>query len=141
MQDVRGFIQKTTTIADLYRREQCQSLMRDMQLTGLDLDRAHPLFDQNRAFISGLFHLALEVSGLFAGQKIVNPDRSEIARFRPEGTIRRAFPEPRDFTDTTEDAPLCIAPQSSLTFIALLETVVLFRRLPLCVAAGRSIRG
>ena len=119
MQDVRGFIQKTSVVADLYRREQCQSLMRDLQLTGQDMDRAHPLFEQNKSLFQDYFSSRAKFLQ-FSQAKIVNPDRSELvdSGLKDEDAV---FPEPRDFTDATEDEPLCVAPQGRLTFIALLK--------------------
>jgi two-component system, NtrC family, nitrogen regulation sensor histidine kinase NtrY len=119
MQDVRGFIQKTTIVADLYRREQCQSLLRDLQLTGVDLDRAHSLFDQDRTLLQDYFTSRARFLG-FSQARIVKSDGAEImdAGTKDDQAI---FPEPSDFTDTHEDAPLCIAPQGRLTFVALLK--------------------
>jgi len=119
MQDVRGFIQKTTIVADLYRREQCQSLLRDLQLTGVDLDRAHSLFDQNRTLLQDYFTSRARFLG-FSQARIIKADGTEImdAGTKDDQAI---FPESADFADTHEDAPLCIAPQGRLTFVALLK--------------------
>ena len=119
MQDVRGFIQKTTEVADLYRREQCQSLIRDMQLTASDIDRAHPIFDENRALFQDFFTSRSKFLG-FSLAKIVKPDKSEVLDSGLKDDNAR-FPEPRDFTDAEEDAPICVAPQGRLTFFALVK--------------------
>lgn len=119
MDDVRGFIQKTTEVADLYRREQCQSIIRDMQLTASDLDRAHAVFDENRAMFQDFFSSRAKYLG-FSVAKIVKADKSEVldAGISDENAV---FPEPRDFADTTEELPLCLAPQGRQTFIALVK--------------------
>ena len=119
MQDVRGFIQKTAAVADLYRNEQCLSLMRDSQLTGVDLDRAHSLFDQNRTLLQDYFTSRAHFLN-FSQAKIIKADGSEImdAGTKDEQAI---VPEGADFTDTKEDTPLCIAPRGRLTFIVLLK--------------------
>ena len=119
MQDVRVFIQKTTEVADLYRREQCQSLIRDMQLTASDIDRAHPLFDENRALFQDFFTSRSKFLG-FSLAKVVKPDKSEVLDSGLKDDNAR-FPEPRDFTDAEEDAPICVAPQGRLTFFALVK--------------------
>ncbi len=119
MQDVRGFIQKTTEVADLYRREQCQSLIRDMELTASDLDRAHPLFDENRTLFQDFFTTRSRFLG-FSLAKIVKPDASEVLDSGLKDDNAK-FPEQRDFNDAEEDAPICVAPQGRQTFFALVK--------------------
>lgn len=117
MQDIRSFVQKTMEVADLYRRDQCQSLLRDTQLTASDIDQAHPMFDQNRSLFQDYFSSRARFLS-FSVAKIVKADKSELidSGLTDENAV---YPEPQDFVDATPDSPVCVAPVGRQTFIAL----------------------
>ena len=117
MQDVRGFISNTAEAARLYRESQCQSLLREADLTASDLDRAKVGFD-NRTFFHDFFTSRVKILG-FTTAVMMKSDGTVLERVDTGSAPEVARPESADFEDAKKGEPLCFLLSGGRTFVAL----------------------
>ena len=124
MNDVRGFIFSTATAAQFFRQSQCQSLLREAELSASDLDRAKPMYDADRA----LFHEFLSSRAKFLGftsAALMREDGTVLDQVehttegQPKTTITK--PEPSDYADAQHREPTCLVLDDGQSFAALRE--------------------
>ena len=124
MNDVRGFIFSTATAAQFFRQSQCQSLLREAELSASDLDRAKPMYDADRA----LFHEFLSSRAKFLGftsAALMREDGTVLDQVehttegQPKTTITK--PEPSDYADAQHREPTCLVLDDGQAFAALRE--------------------
>ena len=117
MQDVRGFIYTTGSVAQIFRESQCRALLQEAKLTATDLDRASPLFTSNRAVFKEYFAGRAQVLG-FSAAAMMKRDGT-IVEYGTASTSRIVQPEGSDFDDAARDEPLCLILDEGRTFAAL----------------------
>ncbi len=140
MRDVRGFIGGATEAADLFKEDQCRSLLQEAQLTAGDLDRGKPMFDADRGLFKEFFSSRAKFLGFTAaalikrdgtiveqadvGDRAPRPDRQTAAgRFRRRRQERAAVPD-------SQRGPQLCRPAAAAGF---------FRRVPLRQPAHQSV--
>jgi two-component system, NtrC family, nitrogen regulation sensor histidine kinase NtrY len=117
LQDVRGFIYTTGSVARIFRDSQCRALLQEARLTATDLDRASPLFTTNRALFQEYFAGRAQVLG-FSSAALIKRDGSAV-EYGTAPTSRIVQPEDRDFEDAARDEPQCLILDEGRTFVAL----------------------
>jgi two-component system nitrogen regulation sensor histidine kinase NtrY len=118
LQDVRGFLVHTAEAVGSYRETQCETLLREANLTSFDLDRAAPLFSSDRSVFREYFATRVRLLG-FATAAILKRDGQIVERIDSSTPMRVAQPEPRDFDDAQQRQPLCLELDRGRTFVAL----------------------
>ncbi len=117
MQDVRGFISHTADAARLYRETQCNSLLREADLTASDLDRAKVGYNE-RAFFQNYFASRVHFLG-FTTAVMMKSDGSVVEKVDTGKPAQIAKPEAADFEDARKRDPVCFVLDSGKTFVAL----------------------
>ena len=117
LQDVRGFIYTTGSVARIFRESQCRALLQEARLTATDLDRASPLFTTNRALFKEYFAGRAQVLG-FSSAAMMKRDGS-IVEYGTVPTSRIVQPETTDFEDAARDEPQCLILDEGRNFVAL----------------------
>lgn len=117
LQDVRGFIYTTGSVARIFRESQCRALLQEARLTATDLDRASPLFTSNRALFKEYFAGRAQVLG-FSSAAMIKRDGT-VVEYGTASTSRIVQPEASDFDDAARDEPLCLILDEGRTFVAL----------------------
>ena len=117
MQDVRGFIGHTADTARLYRASQCNSLLREADLTASDLDRARVGYNQ-RAFFQNYFASRVHLLG-FTTAVMMKSDGSVVERADTGKAQQVVKPDAADFEDARKHEPVCFVLDSGSTFVAL----------------------
>ena len=117
MEDVRGFISHTADAARLYRAAQCNSLLREADLTASDLDRAKVGYN-DRSFFQNYFASRVHSLG-FTTAVIMKADGSVSERVDTGRPVQVAKPEPTDFADARNHDPVCFVLEGGKTFVAL----------------------
>ncbi|MCW2285522.1 two-component system nitrogen regulation sensor histidine kinase NtrY [Rhodoblastus acidophilus] len=120
MRDVRGFIGGATEAADLFKEDQCRSLLQEAQLTAGDLDRGKPMFDADRGLFKEFFSSRAKFLGFTAAALIKRDgtivEQADVASGRPDQIVK---PQPADFDDAAKNEPLCLIPNEGRNFVAL----------------------
>ncbi|MCW2273450.1 HAMP domain-containing protein [Rhodoblastus acidophilus] len=120
MRDVRGFIGGATEAADLFKEDQCRSLLQEAQLTAGDLDRGKPMFDADRGLFKEFFSSRAKFLGFTAAALIKRDgtivEQADVASGRPDPIVK---PQPADFDDAAKNEPLCLIPNEGRNFVAL----------------------
>lgn len=117
MDDVRGFIGHTADAARLYRASQCNSLLREADLTASDLDRAK-IGLTDRSFFQNYFSSRVQSLG-FTTAVLMKSDGSVTERVdtgRPPEVVR---PDQADFADARNREPVCFVLNNGRSFVAL----------------------
>lgn len=117
LQDVRGFIYTTGSVARIFRESQCRALLQEARLTATDLDRASTLFTSNRVLFKEYFSGRAQVLG-FSSAAMIKRDGS-VVEYGTASTSRIVQPEPADFDDAARDEPQCLILDEGRTFVAL----------------------
>jgi two-component system nitrogen regulation sensor histidine kinase NtrY len=117
MQDVRGFISHTADAARLYREAQCNSLLRESDLTASDLDRAKVGYT-DRAFFQNYFTSRVHFLG-FTTAVMMKSDGSVVERVDTGKPPQIAKPEPADFEGARKHEPICFVLDNGNTFVSL----------------------
>lgn len=117
MQDVRGFINSTGSVAQIFRESQCRALLQEAKLTATDLDRASPLFTSNRTLFKEYFAGRAQVLG-FSAAALMKRDGT-VVEYGTAPSSRIVQPEASDFDDAASDEPLCLILDEGRTFAAL----------------------
>ncbi len=118
MQNVSAFINESGASSQLYRESQCQSLLRDADLTAGDLGRSAPLLKSDPSLFQNYLNararaLSFSVAAIMTTDGVVesaaaNSDRALIAK-----------PQASDFSDAMARQPFCGLLSSGKAFIAL----------------------
>jgi len=120
MRDVRGFINGATEAADLFKEDQCRSLLQEAQLTAGDLDRGKPMFDADRGLFKEFFSSRAKFLGFTAAALIKRDgtivEQADVATSHPDAVVK---PQPADFDDAAKNEPLCLIPNEGRNFVAL----------------------
>jgi len=120
MRDVRGFINGATEAADLFKEDQCRSLLQEAQLTAGDLDRGKPMFDADRGLFKEFFSSRAKFLGFTAAALIKRDgtivEQADVAGGRPDQVVK---PQAADFDDAAKNEPLCLIPNEGRNFVAL----------------------
>ena len=117
MQDIRGFISHTADAARLYRESQCNSLLREADLTASDLDRAKVGYE-NRAAFQSYFTTRVHFLG-FTTAVMMKSDGSVVERVDTGREDQVVTPSAADFKDAKEKQPVCFVLGEGKTFVAL----------------------
>jgi two-component system nitrogen regulation sensor histidine kinase NtrY len=117
LQDVRGFIYTTGSVARIFRESQCRALLQEAKLTANDLDRASTLFSTNRAVFKEYFAGRAQVLG-FSSAAMIKRDGT-VVEYGTAPTSRVVQPESADFEDAARDEPLCLILDEGRSFVAL----------------------
>ena len=117
MQDIRGFISHTADAARLYRESQCNSLLREADLTASDLDRAKVGLT-DRAFFQNYFTSRVHFLG-FTTAVMIKPDGMIVERVETGRASQIITPSAQDFEDARKKDPVCFIMDGGKTFIAL----------------------
>ncbi len=117
LQDVRGFIYTTGSVARIFRESQCRALLQEAKLTANDLDRASTLFSTNRALFKEYFAGRAQVLG-FSSAAMIKRDGT-VVEYGTAPTSRVVQPESADFEDASRDEPLCLILDEGRSFVAL----------------------
>jgi two-component system nitrogen regulation sensor histidine kinase NtrY len=117
LQDVRGFIYTTGSVARIFRESQCRALLQEARLTANDLDRASTLFGTNRALFKEYFAGRAQVLG-FSSAAMMKRDGT-IVEYGTAPNSRIVQPESADFEDAARDEPLCLILDEGRSFVAL----------------------
>ena len=117
MQDIRGFISHTADAARLYRESQCNSLLREADLTGSDLDRAK-VGIANRAAFQDYFTSRVRFLG-FTTAVMMKSDGSIVERVDTGRSDPIVTPSPADFDDAKKKEPICFVLNEGKTFVSL----------------------
>ena len=117
MQDVRGFINHTADAARLYRESQCNSLLREADLTASDLDHAQVGY-KDRTFFQNYFASRVHFLG-FTTAIMMKRDGSILERVDTGNPAQVVTPSPADFADAEKKEPVCFVLNEGKTFIAL----------------------
>ena len=117
MQDIRGFISHTADAARLYRESQCNSLLREADLTASDLDRAKVGFS-DRAFFQNYFTSRVHFLG-FTTAVMMKKDGSIVERVDTGRPAEVVTPSVADFADAEKKEPVCFVLGEGKTFVAL----------------------
>jgi len=120
MRDVRGFISGATEAANLFREDQCRSLLQEAQLTAGDLDRGKPMFDADRGLFKEFFSSRAKFLGFTAAALIKRDggviEKADVAASHPDPIVK---PQDMDFDDASKNEPLCLILNEGRTFVAL----------------------
>ena len=117
MQDVRGFIGHTADAARLYREAQCNSLLRESDLTASDLDRAKVGYT-DRAFFQNYFTSRVHVLG-FTTAVMMKSDGSVVEKVDTGKPPQVVKPEADDFAGARKREPTCFILDNGNTFVSL----------------------
>ncbi len=117
MEDVRGFISHTADAARLYRASQCNSLLREADLTASDLDRAKVGLT-DRAFFQNYFAARVHSLG-FTTAVMMKRDGSVVERVDTGKAPQMAKPDDADFEDARKREPVCFIMDGGKTFVSL----------------------
>ena len=117
MQDVRGFISHTADAARLYREAQCNSLLRESDLTASDLDHAKVGYN-DRAFFQNYFTSRVHFLG-FTTAVMMKSDGSVVERVDTGKPPQVAKPDPGDFEGARKHEPTCFVLDNGNTFVSL----------------------
>ena len=118
MRNVAAFINESGASSQLYRESQCQSLLRDTELTAGDLARATPMLQDNReAFQTYLDQRAKALS--FAVAAIVDTSGQTLIAATGADPKLIAKPGENDFADASARQPFCGLLADGDEFIAL----------------------
>ena len=118
MKNVASFINESNQSSQLYREQECQSLLRDADLTAGDLARAAPLIQSNKqVFQTYLDARARALS--FNVAAIVTTDGQTLAASSGSDAALIATPGARDFADADAKQPFCGLLAHGDAFIAL----------------------
>ena len=117
MDDVRGFISHTADAARLYRAAQCNSLLREADLTASDLDRARVGYT-DRSFFQNYFASRVHSLG-FTTAVIMKGDGSVSERVDTGHPLQVVKPDTADFADARSHEPVCFVLDGGKTFVAL----------------------
>ncbi|MBV9245126.1 MAG: PAS domain-containing sensor histidine kinase [Methylobacteriaceae bacterium] len=118
LQDVRGYILRTADAVKSYRETQCETLLREANLTASDLDRSKPIFASDRT----MFHDYLASRARFLGfttTAMIKRDGEIVERVDAATPLRVVQPEPTDFDDAQRREPVCLELEQGRTFVAL----------------------
>ncbi len=120
MHDMRGFIMGATQAANLFRQDQCRSLLQEAQLTAGDLDRGKTMFDVDRNLFKEFFTSRARFLS-FSAAVMMKPDGSIVER-ADTGPAAQEFtvkPTDNDFAEARKSEPLCMVLHDERTFVAL----------------------
>jgi two-component system nitrogen regulation sensor histidine kinase NtrY len=118
MRNVSAFINESGASSQLYRESQCQSLLRDAELTAGDLSDAVGLFNSDKpVFQSYLDSRAKALSFSVAAIVTTTGEATVISANSDRGLI--AKPGERDFRDAQAKQPFCGLLADGGAFIAL----------------------
>jgi two-component system nitrogen regulation sensor histidine kinase NtrY len=118
MRNVSAFINESGASSQLYRESQCQSLLRDAELTAGDLSGAAALFKTNRdVFQSYLDARAKALNFTVAAVVTTDGQTSVVSANSDRDLIAR--PNARDFADARGPQPFCGLLADGGAFIAL----------------------
>ncbi len=118
MKNVSAFINESGASSQLYRESQCQSLLRDADLTAMDLARAAPLIQSNRQVFQN--YLDARANALnFNVAAIVTTGGERLASSTGSDNALIVTPADNDFGDADAKRPFCALLADGGAFIAL----------------------
>lgn len=117
MENVKGFVHHTADAAKLYRSAQCDSLLRDADLTASDLDRAR-VGVTDRNFFQNYFALRVHALG-FTTAVIMRGDGSIAERVETGQPAQIVKPSALDFAGARSNEQVCFRLDNGRTFVAL----------------------
>ncbi len=117
MGNVRDFVHHTADAAKLYRSAQCDSLLRDAELTAADLDRAR-VGVTDRSFFQNYFALRVHALG-FTTAVIMKGDGTITERVDNGQPAQMVKPSPYDFEGARNHEQVCFRLDNGRTFVAL----------------------
>jgi two-component system nitrogen regulation sensor histidine kinase NtrY len=118
MRNVAAFINESSASSQLYRESQCQSLLRDAELTANDLSRASPLLTDHREVFQGLLDSRARVLSFNVAAIVTAEGETTIASADSDKALV-AKPGARDFADADAKQPFCGLLGNGGAFIAL----------------------
>jgi two-component system, NtrC family, nitrogen regulation sensor histidine kinase NtrY len=118
MRNVSAFINESGASSQLYRESQCQSLLRDADLTAGDLSRAAPLLKSNPDLYQTYFDERSKALGFTVAAVVTTEGETLITAGNSDRKLM-AKPGARDFADATAKQPFCGMLADGNAFIAL----------------------
>jgi two-component system nitrogen regulation sensor histidine kinase NtrY len=118
MRNVAAFINESGASSQLYRESQCQSLLRDADLTAGDLSRATPLLTDHREVFQNLLDNRAKALS-FSVAAVVTSEGETTAASADSDKALIARPGARDFADADARQPFCGLLGNGGAFIAL----------------------
>ena len=118
MKNVAAFINESSASSQLYRESQCQSLLRDAELTAMDLARATPLIKSNHELFQNFLD-ARATALSFNVAAIVTTGGETLASSSTSDNALIATPAANDFADADAKRPFCALLADGGAFIAL----------------------
>ena len=118
MQNVAAFINESGQSSQLFREQQCQSLLRDADLTAGDLSRASSLLKSNEKVFQNYLDARAQALS-FNVAAIVNMQGETLVASSGSEKALIAKPGPTDFADADAKQPFCGLLADGGAFIAL----------------------
>jgi two-component system nitrogen regulation sensor histidine kinase NtrY len=118
MRNVAAFINESGASSQLYRESQCQSLLRDADLTAGDLSRAASLLKSNPDLYQSYLDERAKALG-FAVAAVVTTEGETVITAGNSDRKLIAKPGARDFADANAKQPFCGLLADGNAFIAL----------------------
>ncbi len=118
MRNVSAFINESGASSQLYRESQCQSLLRDAELTAGDLSGAAALLKNNRDVFQTYLDSRAKALNFAVAAIVTTEGNVTILSVNSDGGLI-AKPAPRDFADARAKQPFCSLLASGGAFIAL----------------------
>ncbi len=118
MRGLGDFVNEASRTSHAYRESQCQSLLRDADLTAGDLSRSAALLKSDPALFQSYLDQRAQALG-FNVAAIVTPDGKITATSTGSDTRLIAHPQASDFADSDVRQPFCALLNAGGAFIAL----------------------
>ncbi len=118
MRNVAAFINESGASSQLYRESQCQSLLRDADLTAGDLSRASSLLTSNPDLYQTYLDERAKALGFTVAAVVTTEGETVITAGNSDRKLI-AKPGARDFADATAKQPFCGLLADGNAFIAL----------------------
>ena len=118
MRGLGDFVNEAGQTAQAYREAQCQSLLRDAELTAADLSRSSQLMTTDPMLFQSFLDQRSSAFG-FNVSAIVTPEGKVVTSAASSDSRLIARPQSNDFADSDNRRPFCALLNSGGAFIAL----------------------
>ena len=117
---VRNVITGSVEIAKEYAETQCRMMSREASILADDIDRAKPVYDQQRAWFTGFMKARAQAVGL-PQVMLVKSDGSVAERVELLALDGLMMPSEQDLAAASDGEPWCLIPSSGNVFRILLK--------------------
>ncbi len=118
MRNIGGFVQEAGEASLIYRESQCNSLLRDADLSASDISGVAKLIENDPKLFQSYLDERTRLLG-FAAAAVVKSDGSFVATASGSDASLFARPQSRDFADSKERQPFCALLKNGAVFVAL----------------------